>query len=201
MSWSEYFQDFFQQGENEASNECGYFQHEENENEYFQYEENESRYFQHEENEGEYFQNEENEIKNESNYFSQNNLEFETDMIKHNNTFRKCFILTNAKPVRHAYINQFPKMFHPYIYKVRDVRADGNYGFRAVAIGLNLHENAKPTVRYHLMEELHIYYNQYVVIFGTKECDDVQKRLDFFEDGFTPIENWMNMPEIGFLIA
>ncbi|PWA56003.1 hypothetical protein CTI12_AA361730 [Artemisia annua] len=60
-------------------------------------------------------------------------------------------------------------MFHPYIYKVRDVRADGNCGFRAVAVGLNLHENAWPTVRYHLMEELRIYYNQYVVMLGTKE--------------------------------
>ncbi|PWA51686.1 hypothetical protein CTI12_AA461640 [Artemisia annua] len=70
-----------------------------------------------------------------------------------------------------------------------------------VAVGVNLHENSWPTVRYHLMEELRIYYNQYVVMFSTKECDDVQKRFDFFEDGFAPIENRMNMPERGFLIA
>ncbi|PWA62595.1 hypothetical protein CTI12_AA362110 [Artemisia annua] len=92
-------------------------------------------------------------------------------------------------------------MFHHYINKVRDVRADGNCGFRVVAVVINLHENAWPTVQFDLMEELCIYYNQYVVMFGTKECDDVKKRLNFFENGFAPIENRMNMLEIGFLIA
>ncbi|GJW02198.1 hypothetical protein Tco_1561054 [Tanacetum coccineum] len=107
----------------------------------------------------------------------------------------------NQKPRSLAYIDQFPNMFHPYIEEVQDVRADGNYGFRAVAVGLELHQNEWPTIRYDLMEELRIYYDQYVVMFGAKECDDVKKRLNFFENGFAPIEKWMSMPEIGFLIA
>ncbi|GJS43548.1 hypothetical protein Tco_0568591 [Tanacetum coccineum] len=91
------------------------------------------------------------------------------------------YYFMNQKPRRHAYINHFPIMFHPYIEKVRDVRADGNYRFRAVDVGLKLHENERPTVRYDLMEELRIYYDQYVVMFSTQECDNVKKRLDFFE--------------------
>ncbi|GKE29146.1 FAR-RED impaired response 1-like protein [Tanacetum coccineum] len=94
----------------------------------------------------------------------------------------------NQKQGRHAYIDQFLNMLHPYIEEVRDIRADGNCGFRAVAVGLKLHENEWPTIRYDLMEELRIYYDQYVVMFDTKECDDVKKRLNFFENGFTPID-------------
>ncbi|GJT52429.1 FAR-RED impaired response 1-like protein [Tanacetum coccineum] len=107
----------------------------------------------------------------------------------------------NQKQGRHAYIDQFLNMLHPYIEEVRDVRADGNCGFRAVAVGLKLHENEWTTIRYDLMEELRIYYDQYIIMFDAKECDDVKKRLNFFENGFAPIDKWMNMPEIGFLIA
>nr|GEY13421.1 protein FAR-RED impaired response 1-like [Tanacetum cinerariifolium] len=106
----------------------------------------------------------------------------------------------NQKQRRHAYIDQFPNMLHPYIEEV-DVRADGNCEFRAVAVGLKLHENEWPVIRYDLMEELRIYYYHYVVMFGAKECDDVKKRLNFFKNELAPIEKWMNMPEIGFLIA
>nr|GFA20081.1 hypothetical protein [Tanacetum cinerariifolium] len=66
----------------------------------------------------------------------------------------------NQKPRRHAYIDQFLNMLHPYIEKVRDVRVDGNCGFRAVAVGLKLHENQWPKIRYDLMKELRIYYDQ-----------------------------------------
>nr|GEX52842.1 protein FAR-RED impaired response 1 [Tanacetum cinerariifolium] len=72
----------------------------------------------------------------------------------------------NQKPRSLAYIDQFPNMFHPYIEEVQDVRADGNCGFRAIAVGLDLHQNEWPTIRYDLMEELRIDYDQYVVMFG-----------------------------------
>ncbi|GJX63956.1 hypothetical protein Tco_0298299 [Tanacetum coccineum] len=54
-------------------------------------------------------------------------------------------------------------------------------GDDALDVGLKLHENEWPIVRYDLMEELRIYYDQYVVMFGTQECDNVKKSLDFFE--------------------
>ncbi|GJU85711.1 hypothetical protein Tco_1293257 [Tanacetum coccineum] len=89
----------------------------------------------------------------------------------------------NQKPRSLAYIDQFLNMFDPYIEEVQDVRADGNCGFRAVVVGLELHQNEWPTIRYDLMKELRIYHDQYVVMFGAKECDDVKKRLNFFENG------------------
>ncbi|GJW32594.1 FAR-RED impaired response 1-like protein [Tanacetum coccineum] len=107
----------------------------------------------------------------------------------------------NQKPRRHAYIDKFLNMFHPYIEEVRDVRADGNYGFRAIVFVLKLHENEWHIIRYDLMEELRIYYDQFVVMFGTQECDNVKKRLNIFKNGFAPKEKWMSIPKIGFLIA
>ncbi|GKE94796.1 protein FAR-RED impaired response 1, partial [Tanacetum coccineum] len=59
----------------------------------------------------------------------------------------------NQKPRSLAYIDQYPNMFHPYIEEVQAVRADGNCGFRAVAVGLELHQNEWPTIQYDLMEE------------------------------------------------
>ncbi|GJV50483.1 hypothetical protein Tco_1440695 [Tanacetum coccineum] len=35
-----------------------------------------------------------------------------------------------------------------------NVKADGNYGFRAIAVGLDLHEDEWPTIRYRLLQEL-----------------------------------------------
>ncbi|GJV63922.1 FAR-RED impaired response 1-like protein [Tanacetum coccineum] len=45
------------------------------------------------------------------------------------------------KQARHAYINQFPRMFHGFIDRVQDVKADGNCVIRATAVGLDLHED------------------------------------------------------------
>ncbi|XP_038688749.1 uncharacterized protein LOC119987916 [Tripterygium wilfordii] len=42
----------------------------------------------------------------------------------------------------HVYLNQFPPILHPYIMFVKDVRADGNCGFRAIAGLLGFGEDA-----------------------------------------------------------
>ncbi|PWA41955.1 hypothetical protein CTI12_AA549380 [Artemisia annua] len=100
------------------------------------------------------------------------------------------------------HLNLFPKMFHAFIDRVRDVKPDGNCGFRAVAVGLRLHEDEWPTIRYRLLQELEMHRQQYVTMFGIDGCDRVQNRLDFFNiDEPAPIDNWMSMPEIGILIA
>ncbi|XP_038687444.1 uncharacterized protein LOC119986820 [Tripterygium wilfordii] len=86
---------------------------------------------------------------------------------------------------------------------VQGVKPDGNYGFRAIAVYLGLHEDAWATIRYNLIEELHIFRTQYVVIFG---CDDqwtrVYNSLNFFTlDRGAPIEHWMTMSDMDLLIA
>lgn len=102
----------------------------------------------------------------------------------------------------HPYIDQIPEMFHPYIRNVQDVRGDGNCGFRAIAVHLGLHEDAWPTIRSNLMEELEAYKTEYLNIFGRQYWNIVYNILNFFQsDRGAPVEHWMTMPEIGTLIA
>ncbi|XP_038680967.1 uncharacterized protein LOC119981899 [Tripterygium wilfordii] len=103
----------------------------------------------------------------------------------------------------HAYVRQFPPILHPYIMHVQDVKPDENYGFWAIAVCLGLHDDAWATIRYNLIEELHIFRTQYVAIFGS---DDQWTRVynspNFFAlDRGALIEHWMTMSDIGLLIA
>ncbi|GJT44264.1 hypothetical protein Tco_0952979, partial [Tanacetum coccineum] len=106
------------------------------------------------------------------------------------------------KQARHKYINQFPRMFHAFIDWVQDVKADGNCGFRATAVGLHLHEDEWPTIRYRLLQELNMHHQQYVSMFGADVYNNVRDRLNFFNiDECAPMIKWMSMLEIGILIA
>ena len=87
------------------------------------------------------------------------------------------------KQATHAYINQFPKMFHAFIDRLQDVKPDGNCGFLAVVVGLRLHEDEWPTIRHFLLQELDMYHQQYVTMFGTNGYDRVKNRLNFFNIG------------------
>ncbi|GJY02704.1 hypothetical protein Tco_0360856, partial [Tanacetum coccineum] len=96
------------------------------------------------------------------------------------------------KQARHAYINQFPRMFHGFIDRVQDVKADGNCRFRATAVGLDLHEDEWPTIRYRLLQELGMHSQQYVSMFGVDGYNHVRERLNFFNiDECAPIIKWM----------
>ncbi|PWA85241.1 hypothetical protein CTI12_AA151300 [Artemisia annua] len=78
-----------------------------------------------------------------------------------------------------------------------NVKPDGNYGFRVVAVGLDLHEDEWPTIRYRLLQELEMYHQKYVTIFGIDGCDRVEDRLDYFNiNEPAPLDNWMSMQEI-----
>nr|GEY13697.1 hypothetical protein [Tanacetum cinerariifolium] len=106
------------------------------------------------------------------------------------------------KQARHEYINQFPRMFHVFIYRVQDVKADGNCEFRAIAVGIRLHEDEWLTIRYRLLQELNVHHQQHVSMFGADVYNNVRDRLNFFNiDECAPMINWMSMPEIGILIA
>ncbi|XP_038679422.1 uncharacterized protein LOC119980699 [Tripterygium wilfordii] len=103
----------------------------------------------------------------------------------------------------HVYVRQFPPILLPYIMYVQDVKLDGNCGFRAIAVCLGLHEYAWATIRYNLIEELHIFRTQYVAIFvSDDQCTHVYNSLNFFAlDGEASIEHWMTMLDMGLLIA
>lgn len=102
-----------------------------------------------------------------------------------------------------SYVDQFPVILHPYIRDVQDVRADGNCGFRSIAVSLGYQEDKWPNVRYNLIAELDTFLGQYVEILGGYERASTDRHaLHFFQnDVEAPFEHWMTMPDMGLLIA
>ena len=47
----------------------------------------------------------------------------------------------NEEPVENLLMNQIPSMFHHYVTDIRNVRGDGNCGFRAIAACLGFGED------------------------------------------------------------
>ncbi|XP_028083552.1 uncharacterized protein LOC114284804 [Camellia sinensis] len=96
---------------------------------------------------------------------------------------------------------QFLKKLRPYIRHIKDVQADGNCGFRAIARLIGLGEDDWQQVRRNLLIELHSNVVHYVQLFGTQErVDELNSILSYFEPspGFN---HWMTMPDMGHLIA
>ncbi|KAJ9561045.1 LOW QUALITY PROTEIN: hypothetical protein OSB04_006205 [Centaurea solstitialis] len=113
--------------------------------------------------------------------------------------------MSNQDPARHSfftgknynvhpYVNQFPEMFHLYI------TGDENCGFRAIAVSLGLHEDAWPTIRFQLMEDLNTYKTEYLAMFGSEDCNTTYN--NFFRIAqAAPYDHWFTMPEIPVLMA
>ncbi|GMP88160.1 hypothetical protein CsSME_00040240 [Camellia sinensis var. sinensis] len=102
---------------------------------------------------------------------------------------------------RISYFEQFPKKLRPYIHHIKDVQADGNCGFRAIAGLIGLGEDDWQQVRHNLLTELHSNVVHYVQLFGSQErVDELNSILSYFEPspGFN---HWMTMPDMGHLIA
>lgn len=53
-----------------------------------------------------------------------------------------------------AYIMHFPDGIHPFIQYIRDVAADRNYGFKAIATLLGMGDNSWAQVQADLLQEL-----------------------------------------------
>ena len=94
-----------------------------------------------------------------------------------------------------------PLEFHPYITRTKDVASDGHCGFRAIAALLGFGENAWARVRRDLLEELTNFEEEYKVIFvETEAVNQMKYRLNCFEEtAFS--SHWMDMPEMGYLVA
>ena len=91
---------------------------------------------------------------------------------------------------------QIPKVFHPYISNtsLQDVEADGNCGFRSVALGLGLSEDDWPIIRYDLVRHLESHQEQYMWIFGTIGYNKMYRIV-------STTGAWMEMPNTGLVIA
>ncbi|CAL5336904.1 unnamed protein product [Camellia sinensis] len=102
---------------------------------------------------------------------------------------------------RISYFKQFPEKLRPYIHHIKDVQADGNCGFRAIAGLIGLGEDDWQQVRRNLLTEMHSNVVYYAQLFGSQErVDELNSILSYFKPspGFN---HWMTMPDMGHLIA
>ena len=100
-----------------------------------------------------------------------------------------------------AYLDSFPHGLRPYISLVKDVIADGNCGFRAIADLLGMCDDGWIQVRKDLLKELYYHLDHYSQLFGYAErIEELTHALSFFED-CPPMDRWMTMPDMGHLIA
>ncbi|XP_028096942.1 uncharacterized protein LOC114296808 [Camellia sinensis] len=100
-----------------------------------------------------------------------------------------------------SYFEEFPEKLRPYIHHIKDVQADGNCGFRAIAGLIGLGEDDWQQVRRDLLTELHSNVVHYVELFGSQErVDDLTSILSYFEPS-PRFNQWMTMPDMGHLIA
>ncbi|XP_028052871.1 uncharacterized protein LOC114257308 [Camellia sinensis] len=111
----------------------------------------------------------------------------------------KVYITRTIKPG--AYVDAFPFGLKPYIKFAKDVVADGNCGFRAIAALIGPTENDCAQVRHDLLGELHTHKEEYITLYGSyKRFEELTSILSDFEDslGYT---HWMTIPDMGHLVA
>ncbi|KAH7833098.1 hypothetical protein Vadar_003146 [Vaccinium darrowii] len=100
------------------------------------------------------------------------------------------------------YIMQLPEGIRMYISGVKDVEADGNCGFHAIAALAGYDKNDWKAIRQIMLLELTSYASLYENVSGGKErLDELRHRLDYFGDGPAPNDKWLTMPDMGHIVA
>ena len=98
-------------------------------------------------------------------------------------------------------MTQFPEPMRPFIIHVKDMQADENYGFQAVADRLSFGEDRWAQFRRDMLQEITAYAHLYLDIYETAEhVKEIRQSLIHFEGGAS-YAKWMVMPDIGYLIA
>ncbi|XXG53730.1 hypothetical protein AAC387_Pa03g1784 [Persea americana] len=105
----------------------------------------------------------------------------------------------NCKHV--SYINTLLAGLRPYIHHVKDVNADGNCGFRAVAWLMELGEDSWQQVRKDLSKELVTHAEHYRQLYGSHQRVDELLHIISYQMDCPPYDRWMTMPDMGHLIA
>ncbi|KAJ4715736.1 FAR1-related sequence [Melia azedarach] len=116
----------------------------------------------------------------------------------------KATVHTNKRLKSNKFAHFFPVGLLPYIHHIKDVVADGNCGFRAVADLMGFGEDGWLQVRKDLLNELNSNLEYYSLLYGTGETDERVKELihalTYFES-CPRHDRWMIMPDMGHLIA
>lgn len=101
-----------------------------------------------------------------------------------------------------TYLHQIPSEFKHFVKDIIDVRSDGNCGYRCVAALLGYGESRWSQVRKELTEELQENQNLYDRVFVQEgRSTTLLNSLMHEDDEFAPMEKWMSMPDIGYVIA
>ncbi|XP_070662492.1 uncharacterized protein [Malus domestica] len=82
------------------------------------------------------------------------------------------------------YREEFPEAIRTYITGQTDVNPDGNCGYRVISMALGIDNGWR--------KECFV---------GNGRYAEIERALDYFEDGFAPEYSWLTMPDMGHIIA
>lgn len=100
-----------------------------------------------------------------------------------------------------TYLEYLPEVYRSFIEDIQDVCNDGNCGYRAVASLMGLNEQTGwKQVRHSLIQEMLKNRGYYEKVFGADFHSNISRVLDCY-DSPCPTANWMQMPEMGYLVA
>ncbi|XP_014511731.1 uncharacterized protein LOC106770434 [Vigna radiata var. radiata] len=100
------------------------------------------------------------------------------------------------------FLNQFHLICQPYIVNVVDVVADGHCGYRCIAALLGLGEEAWPTIRHNLYEELTQWRDEFANLVGSYDrLEKLRQSLIVHDRSQVNAKKWMTIPDIGYAIA
>ncbi|KAJ4715731.1 MYB transcription factor [Melia azedarach] len=100
-----------------------------------------------------------------------------------------------------AFDSFFPVGLRPYIDQIKDVKHDGNCGFRAIADLMGFGERKWLQVRKDLLNELKENSQHYSLLYGSdKRVKELIHTLSYFKS-CPSSDRWMIMPDMGHLIA
>ncbi|KAH9753465.1 protein FAR1-RELATED SEQUENCE [Citrus sinensis] len=109
---------------------------------------------------------------------------------------------TKSTPVKSiTFIDEFLVGLQSYIHHIKDVVADGNCGFRAIADLIGLGEDGWVQVRKDLLNELYSHLDDYGKLYGPERVNELIHILSYYENWPASSDRWMTMPDMGHLIA
>ncbi|XP_073221248.1 uncharacterized protein [Cicer arietinum] len=97
-------------------------------------------------------------------------------------------------------LTQFPDIIQPYIDDIFDVAADGNCGFRVIALLLGFGEECWSLVRKRLDQEIVSHVTPYDRLF-TGRIKEVRDSLMISDLGVQPMDKWLSIPDMSYVIA
>ncbi|KAL5137417.1 Protein FAR1-RELATED SEQUENCE 5 [Glycine soja] len=93
-------------------------------------------------------------------------------------------------------LDQFHPFIHNFIENIVDVKADDNYGYRAIAVLLGMGEDSWSLVHNHLLKEL------YINLFSDiDKLEELKRSLLVDGVSMVTVDKWMDITDMGYVIA